>query len=884
MWNHQSVLVFVLSSAVSIVLPQVHSAALSISELQAGSSIRGSTIGLGATIPSASNSPQQLYWFHLPQAAAGASALADVRLTTCPSATFQGPQDAFDSSLALFNNDLASLLNASNPTSSVAQGAQDCGGKYSTLDFRIVTNKQYLLVVSSTSGASGQFILTTTIVSAPPTPPPLPWGLDRIDQRSLPLDGRFSVRGISNKDVFIYLLDSGVRITHDEFQYSDGTTNAFHGKDVVQGLDYAVDCVGHGTHVAGVIAGRSYGVAKRATIISVRVLGCGGFGYTSALISGLQFVLEDSRTLNRRPAVVSMSLIAPESSAVNSMVRQVYEQGIPVVTAAGNTNQDSCKFSPGSEPTAITVAASNRDDSRPTFSNSGSCVDIFAPGENIFSAWNTGDYAARSLSGTSSACPHVTGAAAVLLSANPNLTASAVSAMIYSAATFSVISNESGSVPSGTKKGLEANNRLLYVRPIPHIPQEESPPKGKMYIYCILEFGGTPPDLSSDCNSWLDVNSRRVNAADYLRRVTWTQGTANAVLLQACCPGSSSITPCGNAVNSSRILVRLVQNETLVSSAFDSLDISLRTKKGLIDLKEAFKTDFMRVDIEPWVVDSDGNIFWTAPNLRGESYHVLGRGAKAGIIAGVLCFCFALLVLVIVLLRRRRENNRSREFQMQVENFKRSRNNHVSVHNLSLGLASESPAEELPRSNSALEGDILVNLPSTASLRTPHGHGNLQDFGTPRTLAGSESTWNKFSSRVRHQMASPWDRRRNSMTRAESRPEIVTADREPETPSRREGNWFFSPRISSQGPGTDGIAATPTVNRASEIRRPLSSRGLHVASMQKQGGERQSNAATSGQRTENPSQANKVPSNEDNILPNDPDLQHFESEDSNSQK
>jgi subtilisin family serine protease len=821
MWNQLSIPVPLIASFLLTASFGALAAGLSISDLPAGTSVKGSTVGLQSTIPLTLSTagPQQLYWFRIPQTASGDAAQADIHLTTCPQKIYQDIQDAFDSSITLFENNIAVLLNGSTP-SPVAVSAPDCGGKHGTLDFRMETNKQYLLVVSSTSGSSGRFVLTTTVVSAPPTPTPLPWGLDRIDQRSLPLDERYSVRGTSNADVYVYVLDSGVRISHEEFAYDDGTTNVFHGKDIVQGLNYSVDCVGHGTHVAGVIAGKSFGVAKKAKVISVRVLGCAGFGYTSNLIAGLQFVLDDVKTNNRRPAVVSMSLIAPDSSSVNSMVRQVFEQGIPVVTAAGNTDQDSCKFSPASEPTAITVAASNRDDTRPSFSNSGSCVDIFAPGENILSAWNTGDNNARTLTGTSSACPHVTGAAAVLLSANPNLPPGAVSAMVYSAATFSVISNESGTVSKGTTKKAEANNRLLYVRPVPYIHQELNPPKRYMYIYSILGILGGSTE-STSCSTWLDSNVRTTSASEYLRRITWLQATQNSVVFKTCCPGTSQ-NPCGNAVNRSGILVRLMQNEALVSGAFDTLQSSLQTKSGLGNLRNAFKTDYIRVDVEPWVVDSDGNIFWTAPNLRGETFHLLGKAAKAGIIVGVLCVCIALLVLIVVLLRRRNENNRRNAFQAQVEKFRETKKDQVSVHNIRLGLVDETPTEELPRSNSALEGDVLVNLPSTASLRSPRPGGSTPDLQTPRASGGPERTWNKFSTRVLHQIASPWGRRRDSVTHGDASHESVNADRVPELPGRRQSNWFFSPRISSQGAGSDGIAATPRTSSGNASRIPPS--------------------------------------------------------------
>jgi subtilisin family serine protease len=284
------------------------------------------------------------------------------------------------------------------------------------------------------------------------------WGLDRIDQPSLPLSGTYGPRP-SGSGVRVYVIDSGVS-AHSEF-----------GGRLVSGfstLDASTnDCEGHGTHVAGTIAGSTVGVAPGATIVPVRVLDCSGAGYVSHTIAGINWVVND---LNARPGVrgvINLSLGGPYNASLNEAVNNAVRLGVAVVVAAGNDDIDACSTSPASAASAITVAATERDDSRASFSNYGSCVDIFAPGAGIRSAWYRGGYA--NMSGTSMASPHVAGAVAVLAGQQPGATSASLTSQILSNATTGVVRDTSGSKISV--------NKLLWVAPEPVVAMSlASPP------------------------------------------------------------------------------------------------------------------------------------------------------------------------------------------------------------------------------------------------------------------------------------------------------------------------------------------------------------------------------------------------------------------------
>ncbi|WP_433722484.1 S8 family serine peptidase [Actinoplanes sp. CA-051413] len=262
------------------------------------------------------------------------------------------------------------------------------------------------------------------------------WGLDRIDQPALPLSKTYTYRSAAN--VTAYVLDTGIRTSHTEFGGRAG-----HGWDFIDKDATAQDCNGHGTHVAGTIGGRTYGVAKDVKLVGVRVLDCTGSGSYSAIIAGVDWVT----THAVKPAVANMSIGGTLSSALNAAVTKSIASGVTYAVAAGNENKNACNYSPAATPNAITVGATESTDARASFSNFGSCLDIFAPGAKITSAGYSSDTGTQTMSGTSMAAPHVVGAAALVLGADPAATpAQVLTALTTKASVDKVTSPGTGSV------------------------------------------------------------------------------------------------------------------------------------------------------------------------------------------------------------------------------------------------------------------------------------------------------------------------------------------------------------------------------------------------------------------------------------------------------
>jgi len=288
-----------------------------------------------------------------------------------------------------------------------------------------------------------------------PTPS---WGLDRIDQRSLPLNSTFTATA-QGSGVDTYIVDTGIYASHTEF-----TGRLAAGFSSIADSNGTNDCNGHGTHVAGTTAGTTYGIAKSATLIPVRVLDCSGSGSNSGVIAGLDWIV--AHHISGKAAVVNMSLGGGASTALDTAVQNVINDGIVMVVAAGNSNVDACNTSPARATNALTVGATGQysagetTDSRSSYSNYGPCLDIFAPGSRNTSSWIGGSAAISTISGTSMAAPHVAGVAAVLFGRYPSSTASQIASMLRTSATPNVV----------ISPGTGSPNYLLYLDPLGGTP------------------------------------------------------------------------------------------------------------------------------------------------------------------------------------------------------------------------------------------------------------------------------------------------------------------------------------------------------------------------------------------------------------------------------
>jgi subtilisin family serine protease len=281
----------------------------------------------------------------------------------------------------------------------------------------------------------------TVHINATQTNPPS-WGLDRVDQRNLPLDRKYTSPSTAS-NVNAYIIDTGIRTTHSDF---GGRARV--GTDTVGDGRNGQDCNGHGTHVAGTVGGSSFGLAKGVNLFAVRVLDCNGSGTNAGVIRGVDWVTANAR----KPAVANMSLGGGASTALDNAVKRSIAAGVTYAVAAGNENQNACNVSPSRVPDAITVGATDANDSRASFSNFGTCVDIFAPGVNIVSAAISSNTARATLSGTSMASPHVAGAAALVLAKNPGFTPKQVRDSLVNSGTPDKVRNPAGSP-----------NKLLFV-------------------------------------------------------------------------------------------------------------------------------------------------------------------------------------------------------------------------------------------------------------------------------------------------------------------------------------------------------------------------------------------------------------------------------------
>jgi serine protease len=401
----------------------------------------------------------------------------------------------------------------------------------SALNGFVLTSSSIMAVEALAKDERVAFIEPDQTISIGATQNNATWGLDRIDQVNLPLNGSY----IYNQDgtgVNAYIIDTGIRTSHNLFG-----GRASSGFSAVNDGNGTNDCNGHGTHVSGTVGSSTYGVAKNVNLVAVRVLDCAGSGSNSGVIAGVDWVAANHTT----PSVANMSLGGGVSSALDNAVNSAVAQGITMVVAAGNDNADACGHSPARAANVITVGSTTSTDARSSFSNYGTCLDIYAPGSSITSTWSTSNSATNTISGTSMASPHVAGVAALYLDTNPNATPAQVQTALENAALVNKVSdaktgspnlllntNFGGSPPpppgnssltNGVAKtglsGSQGSNQFFTLS-VPsgatNLSFAMSGGSGDADLY--VRFGSDPTTSTYDCRPYVGGNSETCNIAN----------------------------------------------------------------------------------------------------------------------------------------------------------------------------------------------------------------------------------------------------------------------------------------------------------------------------------------------------------------------------------
>ena len=383
------------------------------------------------------------------------------------------------------------------------------------------------------------------------------WGLDRIDQRDLPLNSTYNYDTTAS-NVKAYIIDTGIRTSHSQFG-----GRAINGYDAVDGTLPAADCHGHGTHVAGTVGGSTYGVAKGVTLVAVRVLDCNGSGSNSGVIAGVDWVTSDHAA--GAPAVANMSLGGGISTALDDAVRRAVADGVTFAVASGNENTDACNGSPSRVAEAITVNSSTSTDARSSFSNYGTCTDIFAPGSSITSAWYSSDTATNTISGTSMATPHVAGAAALYLAGNPGASPATVWAAIRDSSTPNKITSPAGSP-----------NRLLYslFGGTPPPPPPPPPPGGQLLLNPGFESGNVSWTTTSGV---IDSSTGQPARTGSWKAWLCGYGTTHTdyAYQQVTIPSTAS-----SATLS--FYIRITSSETTTTIAYDKVNVQILNSAGSV--------------------------------------------------------------------------------------------------------------------------------------------------------------------------------------------------------------------------------------------------------------------------------------------------------------
>jgi Subtilase family len=587
------------------------------------SALDPSVIGLNQTVlGSTASAPQNVYAQFMDNRVGQAGHLVyrlhvandsniEIVVSTCE-------HTAFETYMAIFNG--TDLRRETQVAESGGDPSCKLAAKRAGLTFT-ATAGEYAILITGHDAQEGSF--TLTISSRIPRMAPLPWGLDRIDQRYLPLDTRYTVSDdILSSDLRVYVLDSGIRSSHVELQ-----GRILRGFDATNSSSQETeDCTGSGTSAASIIAGKNIGVAKSVRLVPVRVLDCDNKGTISAAILAIEWVLISflSQPTGRTPGIIYLRFRTKNSDALNKAVGSAHSFGFPVVIPAGDegSETDCQSMSPASSGYSIVVGSSTVTDFRSASSNFGDCVNLYAPGSDIPSATQVSDSAYDNVSGTAQAAAHVAGVAAILMNLNPGITAIQVKNILVTLAT-KVVKDSTDVVAA------QGGGSLVYVRSVPPIAKVRPPP-GSILIYFILSFKEFNMSQTS-CLAEI-VKPRMVNVLNMDAQTLSTACYTQAQLLK---PSTS-------------VVFRLLESESRSLSLFRRIQQALVTDKARTAQLLGSNFDILE---SSWFVDSSGITFWGEPQVARSNLSKYTPGVVAGIVIGVLLLLIILLSMACVIYR-----------------------------------------------------------------------------------------------------------------------------------------------------------------------------------------------------------------------------------------